>query len=189
MHALNNQKGIFLDRDGTLIYDKHYLGNPAEVEVCPGAETFIKELKQQDYHLFLFTNQSGINRGYFTLKDVLACNARMLELLHWDHTPFTETCICPEKPEEPSLYRKPSPQFILEMISQYKLLPQECWMIGDTIRDLQTGINAGIQVAWVETGKPQTTELKAFLKNHDVPTSKDLTGLLPYILRSSSNLD
>lgn len=146
-------RALFLDRDGTLILDKHYLFDPAGVELIPGVPAALHRARELGYHLFLFTNQSGIGRGMYTLEDALRCNARMEELIGLPTPLFTDICIAPEAPEQDSLYRKPSPRFILESIQRHALDPDHCWMVGDREADVQAGRNAGIRTAAVCTGK------------------------------------
>ena len=73
---------LFLDRDGTLIFDKHYLADPAQVEIIPGVPDALRRARSMGYQLFLFTNQSGIARGLHTLDDVTSRhrNGRHLRL-------------------------------------------------------------------------------------------------------------
>jgi D-glycero-D-manno-heptose 1,7-bisphosphate phosphatase len=144
---------LFLDRDGTLIFDKHYLSDPAGVELIPGVADALQRARSLGYHLFLFTNQAGIARGLHTLDDVLRCNARMEELLQLPLPLFTDICIAVEGPDEPQRYRKPSPRFILESIARHALDPQHCWMIGDRESDIDAGVNAKIRSVAVCTGK------------------------------------
>ena len=146
-------KALFLDRDGTIIVDKHYLADPAGVEVIPGVRSALQRACELGYKLFLFTNQSGIGRGLYTLDDVLLVNARMETLLALASPLFTELCIAPEAPDQPSLYRKPSPRFIQEMIAAYHLDPAHCAMIGDRPSDAQAGLNAGIRSIAICTGE------------------------------------
>ncbi|MBE34220.1 MAG: hypothetical protein CMI16_01445 [Opitutaceae bacterium] len=146
-------KALFLDRDGTLILDKDYLSDPAGVELISGVTDALKTARDLGYLLFLFTNQSGIGRGYHTIDDAQACNQRMLELLDLGADLFTAICIAPESPEQPSEYRKPSPRFILEMRAKHSLDPQQCWMIGDRESDLEAGLNGNIHSIAVCTGK------------------------------------
>ena len=146
-------KALFLDRDGTLILDKHYLADPAGVEIIPGVPAALTRARQLGYHLFLFTNQSGIARGLHTLEDVLRCTARMEELLGLPRPVFTDICIATEGPDEPQRYRKPSPRFILESIARHELDPEQCWMVGDREGDIDAGLNAQIRSAAVCTGK------------------------------------
>ncbi len=144
-------KALFLDRDGTLIVHRPYLANPAGVELLPGVRETLHQAVRDGYLLFLFSNQSGVGRGYFTLDDVHRCNRRMSELLELPHG-FTGECIATESPDEPLAYRKPSPRFINEMKSLHRLDPLQSWMIGDALSDMEAGLNAGIRVALIETG-------------------------------------
>ena len=146
-------KALFLDRDGTIIVDKHYLADPAGVELIPGVSSALQRARELGYKLFLFTNQSGIGRGLYTLDDVLLVNARMETLLALASPLFTELCIAPEAPDQPSRYRKPSPRFIQEMIAAHHLDPAHCAMIGDRPSDAQAGLNAGIRSIAICTGE------------------------------------
>ncbi|NBQ57513.1 MAG: HAD-IIIA family hydrolase [Opitutaceae bacterium] len=146
-------KALFLDRDGTIIVDKHYLADPAGVELIPGVSSALQRARELGYKLFLFTNQSGIGRGLYTLEDTLLVNARMETLLALASPLFTDLCIAPEAPDQPSLYRKPSPRFIQEMIAAHDLEPAKCAMIGDRPSDAQAGLNAGVRSIAICTGE------------------------------------
>ncbi|MBI2511266.1 MAG: HAD-IIIA family hydrolase [Opitutae bacterium] len=147
------RRALFLDRDGTIIHDRDYLCDPSGVELVPGAAAALQRARARGYLLFLFTNQSGIGRGFHTIEHTHRCNARMVELLGLGPEPFAEICIAPEAPDQPSLYRKPSPRFILESIARHGLDPAHCWMIGDRESDIDAGLAAGIRSAAVCTGK------------------------------------
>lgn len=142
---------LFLDRDGTLIVHKPYLHTAAEVELLPGVASAIRTLITTDTRLFLLTNQSGVGRGWFSMKEVEIVNARMIELIGLGPDIFTSTCVAPESPEQPSLYRKPSPRFIQEQIAAYSLDPTSCWMVGDTPSDWKSGLGAGISAIAVRS--------------------------------------
>jgi D-glycero-D-manno-heptose 1,7-bisphosphate phosphatase len=77
----------------------------------------------------------------------------MEEMLGLAAPVFDDTCIAPEGPGVPSLYRKPSPRFILEMIAKHALDPAACWMVGDSAADLGAAAAAGIRAAAVRTGR------------------------------------
>ena len=149
----NSRRALFLDRDGTLILDKHYLANPAGVELISGVADALRRARALGYRLFLHTNQSGIARGLYTLDAVHRCNDRMHELLGLPLPIFEEICIAPEGPDDPPGYRKPYPRFELECIARYQLDPAHCWMVGDRVSDLEAGLSAGIRAAAVCTGK------------------------------------
>ena len=146
-------KALFLDRDGTLIVDRHYLQDTSGVELIAGVREALHRFIANGYQLFLFTNQSGVGRGMFTLETVHRCNERMLALLDLPSPGFTEICIATESPDMPAVYRKPSPRFILEMIAKHSLNPQETWMVGDRLKDVQAGLNAGIHTVLIQHGE------------------------------------
>jgi D-glycero-D-manno-heptose 1,7-bisphosphate phosphatase len=146
-------RALFLDRDGTLIVDKVYLSDPEGVELIPGASDGLRRARALGFKLFLVTNQSGIGRGLHTIEDTLAVNARMEAMLGLGAPAFDGVCIAPEAPGQPSRYRKPSPSFILEMISEHGLEAGACWMVGDSRADVGAALAAGIRAAAVRTGR------------------------------------
>ena len=166
------QKALFLDRDGTLIKDAHYLKDPELLEIIESAGPALIKAKEVGYLLFLHTNQSGIARGYYDWEDVYACNQRMHDEFGWHTDFFTEVCIAPESPQEKMIYRKPAPRFEIEMTEKYGLDPSSCWVIGDKWIDVQTGLDAGMRGALVRTGKPvdQALEQKAATKKVSIYT-------------------
>jgi histidinol-phosphate phosphatase family protein len=138
---------VFLDRDGTLIVNRPYLGRPEGVELLPGTREALRIVRDSGAKLFLFTNQSGVARGYFTMADVERVHRRMLELLDLGDDLFSVVCIAPERPDEPSRYRKPSPRFIQEQLAAHGIAPERAWMIGDAPSDWEAGKNAGVRTA------------------------------------------
>lgn len=172
------ESALFLDRDGTIIFDKHHIHDPKDVRLVPAAAAALAAVRDAGYKLFILTNQSGIGRGYFTWEQYAACNARMLELLGLGLELFTEIKAAPEVPGEPSLYRKPSPRFIEEMMAKHGLDPQKCWMIGDRQSDWEAGLNAGINGAAVRTGKPIEAAEEMFLREKKVPV---FAGLADFV--------
>ncbi len=174
-------KALFLDRDGTLIVDKHYLSDPAGVELLPTVRDALLAARAKGYTLFLFSNQSGIGRGYYTLADAEAVNARMEALLALPPPLFADVCLATEAPDQPMVYRKPSPRFILEMIERHGLATHHCWMIGDRETDIEAGLAAGIRVAGLTNGK-LTAEAWAQFKLPPFPlhgTLAELVASLP----------
>lgn len=136
-------QAVFLDRDGTLNHDRGYIRNPADMELIDGVKEAVDLLRAHGVLLFLFTNQSSIGRGWATKEEVEACNRMLLQLLDWEEG-FTATCVAPEAPDQPGLYRKPSPRFILEMVERHRLDPERVWMVGDKVSDILAGDGAGV---------------------------------------------
>ena len=72
------KKYVILDRDGTIIADKHYLSNPDDVELLNGAVKGLRQFQRLGYGLIMITNQSGVARGYFSEDAVKAVNDEIL---------------------------------------------------------------------------------------------------------------
>ena len=112
---------VLLDRDGTLIEDKHYLSEPSGVALLPGVGPALSRLVQAGHRLFLVSNQSGVGRGYFTEQAVVACQKRLEELLEPYGVAFTDAVWCPHAPEESCFCRKPLPGMFDELRDRHGL--------------------------------------------------------------------
>ena len=135
---------VLLDRDGTLIEDKHYLSEPSGVALLPGVGPALSRLVQAGHRLFLVSNQSGVGRGYFTEQAVVACQKWLEELLEPYGVAFTDAVWCPHAPEESCFCRKPLPGMFDELRARHGLLPETTFMIGDKLDDLEFAVNAGL---------------------------------------------
>ena len=138
-------RAVFLDRDGTIIEEKDYLRDPAQVAIFPGAKEGLKHLQDAGFKLFIVSNQSGVGRGYFTIADVNRVNERLVELLGPDGVRFEKIYIAPEAPEQPSRGRKPSPQFLFDARDEFGIDLSQSYIIGDKLIDLECGWNAGVR--------------------------------------------
>ncbi|MDR2812187.1 MAG: HAD-IIIA family hydrolase [Puniceicoccales bacterium] len=176
-HLLQNSqksitKAIFLDRDGTLNVDYNYVSDPDKIHPIDGAREAIEIFICQEFLLFLFTNQPGIEQKIYTKEDVEACNQRIIELLGNPH--FTEICIASEATHAPEHYRKPSPRFINEMVDKYRLERSKCYMIGDKETDALAGLNAGIHGILLESAYPQSPQCQQLIREGKILVFKNL---------------
>jgi D-glycero-D-manno-heptose 1,7-bisphosphate phosphatase len=140
---------VFLDRDGVLIEDRHYLFDPDGVALMPGARDLIGRLRQAGVKLFLVTNQSGVARGMFPIEAVAAVNSRMFAELGGGQ--FSGVAICPHHPEgiveqytRTCNCRKPAPGMIEQFVTDFALDRACCCMIGDKQSDMEAAGAAGI---------------------------------------------
>lgn len=154
-------KYVILDRDGTLIEHVPYLSCPEQIKILPTVPEGIAKLQEVGLKLFLHTNQSGIGRGFFSLTDVVACHQKIHEILKQDKKLFEKICIAPETPDQPAVYRKPSPRFGFEIMLEYSCLAEEIIYIGDNITDLLTAKNLGSLGVGVNTGLENLHQLLA----------------------------
>jgi D-glycero-D-manno-heptose 1,7-bisphosphate phosphatase len=145
-------RNILFDRDGTLIEDRHYLSDPAQVALLPGVAQALRRLSQ-GARLFVVSNQSGVGRGYFSLESVHACNARLAQLLAAHDLHFTDMLFCPHSPEDGCPCRKPRTGMWEELRERHGLHPAHTAMIGDKHDDVRFGLAAGLHAVLVLTGK------------------------------------
>lgn len=137
------KKAVFLDRDGTTIFDEGYTSVPAKVALILGVANSLQKLANAGFVLVIVTNQSGIGRGYFTEKDMHRVNNRMLQLLKKEDVFIDAIYFCPHKPEDLCECRKPKPGLLLKAAQDLNIDLSSSVMIGDKISDLEAGINAG----------------------------------------------
>ncbi|WP_027177317.1 D-glycero-alpha-D-manno-heptose-1,7-bisphosphate 7-phosphatase [Maridesulfovibrio hydrothermalis] len=151
-------KYILLDRDGTIIADKHYLSDPAGVELLANAEAGLKKMQQAGYGLIVVTNQSGIGRGYYAESDMRAVNRKMEKLLAPSGIKFEAIYHCPHAPDQDCNCRKPLTGMLDEAIAQFGLNPADCYVIGDKLCDIELGLAKAVPSILVRTGKGQKAE-------------------------------
>lgn len=145
---------LFLDRDGTIIEDRHYLADPDGVELLPGSGAALGRLCAAGCRLFVVTNQSGIGRGYFEENEFLACQEKLDELLHPFGAAITDFRHCPHAPSEACKCRKPETGMWESLRDAHALNTAQCVMVGDKTEDLLFGVNAGFAASClVLTGK------------------------------------
>ena len=177
-------RAVFLDRDGTLIVEKHYLHRPEDVEVFPGAGAALKRLADAGFKLFVVTNQSGIGRGYFTLADAKRVNERVNREFALAGVQFVQTYIAPEAPDQPSRGRKPSPQFLFDARAKFGLNLAASFMVGDKLIDLECGWNAGVAKSiLVRTGYGAELEREAPAQIAAAAVVDGLPEMADWILR------
>jgi len=178
-------RAVFLDRDGTLIVEKNYLCKPEDVEIFPATPVGLKRLSDAGFKLFIVSNQSGIGRGYFTLADVERVNEHLCRELACDGVRFVKIYIAPERPDEPSRGRKPSPQFLFDARDEFGLNLADSFVIGDKLSDLECGWNAGVKKSiLVRTGYGSELERKSPEKIARATVVDDMQGAADWILTS-----
>ena len=141
---------VFFDRDGTLMHEVHYCGDPAKVVAIPGASAALQRLREHGYRIIIITNQSGIGRGYFTVAQFQAVQAELLRQLA--PAQVDASYYCPDHAEQTSARRKPSPAMIFEAEKDHALDLARSFFIGDAATDIQCGKAAGVRTILVGTG-------------------------------------
>jgi D-glycero-D-manno-heptose 1,7-bisphosphate phosphatase len=174
---------LFLDRDGTLIAERHYLHTPDQVEFIPGAAPALRSLLEAGFKLVLVTNQSGVGRGYFSMADVDRVHAHIEAELAAEDVTFDAIYVAPEAPDQPSRGRKPSPAFLLDASVEHDIDLTRSYVVGDKLIDLETGWNAGCrQSLLVRTGHGADTETKDAGRLRNTIVVDDLPSACKWIL-------
>ncbi len=134
---------IFLDRDGTLNYDPGYLRVAAELKLLAGVGPALARLKRAGAKLVVVTNQSGVGRGIFTLKDLEAIHARLEGLLEQEEVALDAIYFCPHHPDDGCRCRKPNVGMVEWAVSELQLDLRRSYLIGDHARDIQLAKRVG----------------------------------------------
>ena len=132
------RRAVFLDRDGTLIVERHYLADPAGVRLVPGCVDALRRLRDTGYLLVVVTNQSGIDRGLYTLADYHAVAARLSAVLEREGVLPDATYFCPHHPEGsgPCDCRKPATGMHRRAAADLGIDLAASWYVGDKRSDV-----------------------------------------------------
>ncbi len=134
--------GIFLDRDGTVIHDTGYIGDPDLVEFMPAVLPALQRFQNAGYRLVVISNQSGIGRGVITQAQYELVAQRIAEVLA-EHGIYTATYYCPHSPDDECECRKPNPYLLLRAARDLDIDLSRSYMIGDRLTDVEAGAAAG----------------------------------------------
>src|SRR4051794_25272006 len=149
---------VFLDRDGTLMTDVDYCGQPGNVRVFSGVPEALRRLKDAGYLLVVITNQSGIGRGYFTEEQYRAVEAEVLRQL--GDGLLDATYYCPHVPADKCKCRKPSADMVVRAVHDHDVDLSRSFFLGDKQSDIDCGRNAAVKTILVRTGYGSAANVK-----------------------------
>ncbi|MBF0622673.1 MAG: D-glycero-beta-D-manno-heptose 1,7-bisphosphate 7-phosphatase [Magnetococcales bacterium] len=155
---LNNRttstiKTILLDRDGVLNTDRFdYVYTPDQLAPIPEALRALRLLKQARYRIIVITNQACIGRGLITEDQLTAIHQQLISLVEAAGSAIDDIFYCPHHPDDGCNCRKPLPGLIDQAHSKWSFERSETWLVGDSLRDIQAGNQAGCKTAMVRTG-------------------------------------
>lgn len=150
-------KAVLFDRDGTLVVDVPYNGDPQLVRPMDGALSALEKVRRAGLATGVVTNQSGVARGLITLEQMHAVNQRVEQLLG----PFDVWEFCPHGPENGCDCRKPQPGMILAACSALGITPEEAAVVGDIGADMEAAAAAGARAVLVPTDVTRREEIEA----------------------------
>lgn len=164
---------VFLDRDGTIIYDTGYVARPGSVSLMAGAGAAIRRLNQAGIPVIVITNQSGIARGYHTEEDFQRVQARVTELLAAEGAHVDAVYHCPHDPDrEPRCEcRKPGTLLHRKAAEEHGLDLARSWFVGDRWRDVSMAVELGGQGILVPTDTTDAADIVRAEKGVRVSTT------------------
>ena len=153
---IKKNKAFFLDRDGTINRNVHYLKNFENFKWNKNAIKAIKYIYSKNFKIIIITNQSGIGRGILTVKDLKMIHFSINSELKKNNCKIHDFFFCPyfEKAKikkyriKNHFLRKPNPGMLLRAIRKWKIDKSKSFMIGDQYTDKIASESAGIKFFW-----------------------------------------
>jgi D,D-heptose 1,7-bisphosphate phosphatase len=145
-------KAVFLDRDGTINEEVSYLSSIEQLKIIPRAAAAIKLLNDAGFRVIIITNQSGVARSYFSEDSLKQINEHLRTELSKEGARIDAVYYCPHHPEAGCACRKPNTGNIEKAAAEHDLDLTGSYMVGDTMRDMETGFNTKLRTVLVLTG-------------------------------------
>lgn len=147
--AGNGRRAVFVDRDGTLNFDPHYLRHVDDFQLLPGAGEAIRLLNEAGWLVFVVTNQSAISRGFLTHEMLDRIHGRLRDEVGASGGRFDGIFYCPHLPDDRCECRKPQLGMIRQAQAHFPIDLARSWVIGDSWVDVELGRAAGARTAVV----------------------------------------
>jgi D-glycero-D-manno-heptose 1,7-bisphosphate phosphatase len=154
---MSPRRFVLLDRDGTLIVEKHYLSDPDQVELIEGAAEGLRRLAARGLGLIVVTNQSGIGRGLFDAARLAQIHERLRGQLRAERVELDGIFVCPHHPDEACACRKPRTGLVERAASELGFEPSRAFVVGDMASDVALGRALGAITLLVRTGHGAAT--------------------------------
>ena len=153
---------VFLDRDGTIIEDAHYLSRPEQVKLIEGAADAIARINAVLVPAIVVTNQSGIARGVFSVEDHDRVTAHLNKMLDEKGARIDANYYCPHGPEDGCDCRKPGTLLFRNAQKDFPEIDlSHALYIGDRLRDIEPAITLGGQGVLVPSPETPESEIEA----------------------------
>ena len=181
------KKAIFLDRDGVIVKQVHFLHTAAETVLEKGVAEGIKRLKDAGFTIICVSNQSGVARGLFPGSAVTEVNCEIQRQLAAENTAIDDFFTCVHHPDISGACdcRKPAPGMLLAAADKWQIDLAASFMCGDKAGDVTAGINAGCRKSFlILTGYGDSEKDKI---PAGTPVCRDFTDFVNSLLDGTQN--
>jgi len=134
---------VFIDRDGTIVFDTHYLADPRGLDIIPTVPEGIKKLNDAGVPVVMVTNQSGVARGKFDEETLELIHQRLFEILEDSGAIVDGVYYCPHMPDAGCDCRKPKPGMLLRAKQEHGFDLRRSYVIGDRMLDIEMAHSVG----------------------------------------------
>ena len=168
---------VLADRDGTIIVDKHYLSDPEQIQLMPGAVEGLRGLQALGLGLIVVTNQSGIGRRYFSVECLNSVNSRLSQILADEGVRLAGVFFCPHLPEDGCECRKPASGLVERAARILDFVPGESFVFGDRESDIGLAKAIGATSFLIRSPNAKQSDF------HQDYTIMDFTEAVPIVSR------
>jgi D-glycero-D-manno-heptose 1,7-bisphosphate phosphatase len=152
-----NRRVVILDRDGTIVVDRSYLDDPDGLEFLPGAAEGLRALHEHGYRLVVITNQSGVGRGYISLRQLELIHDRLTEMVRLAGAQLDGIFFCPHTPSAGCSCRKPQLGLLMRAASELDFDPSTVVVVGDKESDIEFGHRVGAPTVLISNSATSAT--------------------------------
>jgi len=180
---MRQRRFVALDRDGTIIEERHYLSDPQDVVLLPHAVAGLRRLRELGLGLVVITNQSAVGRGFFDTARLGLIHQRLCGLLAAEEIHFEGIYFCPHVPDDRCLCRKPEPGLLQRAARECDFDPSRTFVIGDKACDIALGQHVGATTLLVQTGYGAQEAVDATVTpDHIVANLEDAASIIECLL-------
>jgi histidinol-phosphate phosphatase family protein len=140
---------VLVDRDGTIIRDVPFLGDPARVELMPGAGEGLAALHASGFALAIVTNQQGVGIGYLGTDQMIAVNQQVFRALGPFLAPISKIFYCPHTAADDCGCRKPKAGLVERALREFGIPSGRAFVVGDSSTDAAAGKAAGCRTVLI----------------------------------------
>ncbi len=185
-----SNRAVFLDRDGVLIHDVHYLSDLGQIRLYSDVPSSLIRLKAAGFLLIVVTNQSGIARGYFDEEFVGKCHVELNNIFLQQNIQLDAWYYCPHHPDGDKPYnqvcdcRKPAAGMIDKATKEFDIDCKKSFVIGDKISDVELAVNTNASGILLKTGHGIKHSKAVSVKYPKIPIFDTFSEAVDFIINN-----